>query len=66
MKAKEALMQRSAFPRPPNSFGPDFTLPSGIANIIIIKDMMGKALMSQSAIKAPRPDKINFQILRMI
>ena len=33
---------------------------------MVIKDIIQKALMSQSTSKAPGPDKINFRILRMI
>lgn len=38
----------------------------GTAHINISEELACYALMSQSAAKAPGPDKINFQILRMI
>ena len=39
---------------------------TGIANMEITEEKISYSLMSQSATKAPGPDKINFQILRMI
>lgn len=62
MKAKEALVRKSAFPKPPNNFGPDPITSPGMAHVTITGDMVFKAFMSQSAAKAPGPDKINLQI----
>ena len=66
MKEKEALVRRSAFPKPSQSHEPEPLFLPGIAYMSIIETKIGNALMSQSAIKAPGPDKINFQVLRMI
>lgn len=66
MKAKEALVRRSAFPKPPIGLEPEpFVLP-GVAHRGVTEEKIFHALMSQSATKAPGPDKINFRILRMI
>lgn len=66
MKAKEALVCRSAFPKPPISLGPEPLVLPRVAHIGVTEVKIAHALMSQSATKAPGPDKINFRILRMI
>ena len=66
MKAKEALICRSAPPKPPISLGPEPLVLPGVAHIGVTEVKIAHALMSQSATKAPGPDKINFRILRMI
>lgn len=66
MKANEALVRKSAFPKPPRSRRPGPKTEPGIAQLTVTKDIVSKALVSQSATKAPGPNKINFQILRMI
>lgn len=67
MIAKEALVRKSAFPKPPNSNPrPEPRILGGTAHINISEEIVCYALMSQSASKAPGPDKINFQILGMI
>lgn len=66
MKAKEALVRRSAFPKPPKSLRPEPVVLPGIAHKGVTEVKVANALMFQSATKAPGPDKINFQILRMI
>lgn len=66
MTAKEAFVCKSAFPKPPSDSRPDPRIESGIAHPTITKDIVSHALFSQSVTKAPGPNKINFQILRMI
>lgn len=66
MKAKEALVRKSAFPKLPSDFRPDQRIEPGIAHVTITEDIVCKALVNQSATKAPGPNKISFQILRMI
>ena len=66
MKAKEALVRKSAFPKPPTNSRPDPEIELGVAHLTITEDIVFHALFSQSATKAPGPNKINFQILRMI
>lgn len=61
MKAKEALVRKSAFPQPPSNLGPDPITSPGITHATITKDIVSEALVSQSATKAQGPDKINFQ-----
>ena len=66
MKAKEALVRKSAFPKPPiNLFEPS-VIPSGLAHTKITEEVVARTLMTQAANKAPGPDKINFKILQMI
>ncbi len=38
----------------------------GITNIKVIQESVSKVLVTQAAIKASGPDKINIQILQMI
>ncbi len=66
MKRKKALVCKSAFPKPPSSPGPEPWMITGVAHIEITEEKISYSLMSLSATKAPGPDKINFQILRMI
>ena len=66
MKAKEKLICRSAFPKSPLSLKPEPAIPFGIAHKMITGINVAHTLMSQSAIKAPGLDKINFQVLQMI
>ena len=66
MKEKEALVCKSAFPKPPRSIGPEPRIKAGIAHTDITEEKISHALTSQSAKKAPGPDKINFQIFCMI
>ena len=66
MKEKEALICKLAFPKPPRNIGPELCIRAGIAHTDITKEKISYALISQSTKKAPGPDKINFQILRMI
>ena len=66
MKAKEALVRRSAFPKPPpNLFKPPVIL-RGVAHTKMTEEIVAQALTIQAATKAPGPDKINFHILQMI
>lgn len=66
MKAKEALVCKSAFPKPPTSHSQEPTMRTGTAYFEIKEEKIAFALLSQSATKAPGPDKINFQIIRML
>ncbi len=66
MKAKEDLVRKSAFPKPPISLDQELVITPGIAHKSVTKIEVAHALMSQSATKAPGLDKINFQILHMI
>ena len=66
MKAKEALVRKSAFPKPPANFVEPPVISSGVAHTKINEEVIAQALMTQAATKAPGPDKINFQILQMI
>lgn len=66
MKTKEDLVRRSAFPKPSLSLDSEPTIVPGIAHKKVTKVKVAYALISQSAIKAPRPDKINFQIFHII
>ena len=66
MKAKEALVRKSAFPKPLiNLFEPP-VIPSGLAHTKITEEVVAQALMTQAINKAPEPDKINFKNLQMI
>lgn len=66
MNVKEALVRKSAFPKPLRSIRPEPKTEPGIAHLLVTEDIVSKALVSQSATKAPGPNKINFQILRII
>ena len=66
MKAKEDLVRKSAFPKSPSDHRPEPKIELGSTHTTITEDMISHALFSQSVTKAPGPDKINFQILRMI
>ena len=66
MKAKEALVRRSAFPKPPTNLVEPPVTSFGSAHTKISEEVVGQALMTQAATKASGPDKINFQILQMI
>ena len=65
MKAKEALVRRSAFPKPPpNLLEPPVT-PRASAHTKITEETVARALTTQAATKAPGPARINFQIRQM-
>ena len=66
MKAKEALVYQSAFPKPPISLETEPLISSGIAHKGITEEKIYLALVTQAIAKAPGPNKINFRILRMI
>ncbi len=76
MKAKEALVRRSAFSKPPPNLVEPPVTPCGLAHANITEETVAQALMTQAATKAPTPDKIktnknnkqkiNFLILEMI
>ena len=66
MKAKEASVRKSSFPKPPTNLVKRPVTSFGLAYTRISEEVIAQALMIQAATKAPRPDKINFQILQMI
>ncbi len=66
MRAKKALVWRSAFSKPPTNLFEPPVISFGSAHTKINEEVVGQALMTQAATKAPGPDKINFQILQMI
>ena len=66
MKAKEALIERSAFSKPPPNPIEPLVSPCGLLHTKVTEEVVTQVLMTQAATKAPDPDKINFQILRMI
>lgn len=68
IKAKEALICRSIFPKSFKSLKLEPVILLGIAHKreTEIKVKVADALIFQSATKAPGLDKINFQILHMI
>ena len=66
IKAKKALVRRLGFPKPPPNSDKSLVSPYRLLHIKVTEKVVAQALMIQSAPKAPSPDKINFQILRMI
>lgn len=66
MKAKETLVQKSVFLKPPTNFVEPLIIFFEVAHTKINKEVVAQILISQAAIKAPGLDKINFQILQMI
>lgn len=65
MKAKEALVRKSAFPNPLANLGPEPIIYPRIAHTRVTIESVRSALMTQAIFKAPGPNKINFQTLRM-
>ena len=63
MKAKEALVRKSAFSRPPPNFLETPAISLGLAHTKITEEIVGQALLTQEATKVSGPDKINFQVL---
>lgn len=66
MKAKEAMVWRSTFPKPPINLNQTPAIPSRLADTSIIKEMVTQALIIQLATKAPGLNKISFRVLQMI
>lgn len=66
MKAKEALVHKSAFSSPPKSDHNELVVMSEVTHQTIIKEIIYKVLMTQSTLKAPKLDKINSRILCMV
>ena len=66
MKDKKTLVRKAAFPSPPKNSLRKPRIPASTAYLRITKEQVYNALMAQSTKKAPGPDKINFEILRMI
>ena len=65
IKAKEALVRKTAFSLPPISLAKNLDIAPERVNINVIKKQVYYSLMAQFAIKVPGPDKINFKILWM-
>lgn len=66
IKDKKALVKRLTFSKPPTNLIKLPVISFGLAHIIVTKELVVQASMTQVATKAPNPDKINFQILYMI
>lgn len=66
MKAKEALVSKSAFPKPPANLREPPVICPATAHVKVIQEVVSQALMTHAATKAPGPDKINFRILQMV
>lgn len=66
MKAKEALVRKFAFPKSPVSGSVEPVVIPGIAHKKVTEKVIKKALMTQSTLKTPGPDKFNFRLLRMV
>ena len=66
MRAKEALVQRSAFSKPPTNLIKPPVTSFRSAYMKINEEVVDQALLTQAATKTSGPDKINFQILQII
>ena len=66
IKAKEALVRKSAFLKPPTNLVELPVISLGLAYTKIIEEVVAQALVTQAATKALGPNKINFQVLQMI
>lgn len=66
MKAKEVLVQKSAFPKPLANLKEFFIISLGIAYMKVTQKEVSLVLMVQSIRKAPGLNKINFGILQTI
>ena len=66
MKAKEALVRKSSFPKLLTNFIELLVISCGLAPTKIIEKVVAQALVTQAATKAPGLNKINFQVLQMI
>lgn len=66
IKAKDVLVQKSAFPKLLTSLILTPIIFLRLAHTKITEEMIAQVLMTQVAIKAFGPDKINFQIFYMI
>lgn len=66
IKEKEKLVCKTAFPSPPKSDQFEPVVIPGVSHQTVTKNLIYKALMTQSTSKAPGPDKMNFHILRMV
>ena len=60
MRAKEALIWISAFPKPLANLVEPLVTSFGSAHTKINEEVVGQALMTQAATKASGPDMINF------
>ncbi len=60
IKAEEALVRRSAFPKPPPNPVKPLVSSCRLLHTKVTEEVVAQALMTQAVIKAPGPDKINF------
>lgn len=66
IKAKEALIQRSALLKPLTNLIEPLVTSYGLANTKITEKVIAQTLTTQAVKKIPDRNKINFQILQMI
>ena len=66
IKAKKALVRKSAFLKLPTSRNIEPMIISRVAHKEVMEKVIEKALMTQSASKALGPDEFNLRILRMV
>ena len=60
IKAKEALVRKSAFPYPPPNLLEPLAIPFQLAHTKITEKTMAQALLSQAVTKVPGIDKIKY------
>ena len=66
MENKEAMVRAKAFPKPPQSAGPEVKPVLGITYLKIINDDVRKALFGQTVKKTLGPTKLNFRVIRLL
>ena len=66
MQAKKALVRAHAFPKAPLSQERDYKPRQGCAYLLVSQEMVARALLRQSVIKAPEPNMHNFQALQLM
>ena len=66
MKTKEAFVEKLEFPKSLTNLVKPLVISFGSAHTKINEEIVDQALMTQAATKASNPDKINFQILKII
>ena len=66
MKAKKALIRKSAFLSLSGSLLSEQVVTLEVAHQMVTEDMIHKALMTHPILKAPGPNKFNFRILRIV
>ena len=66
MQDKEALVRAHAFPKPPTTVEDEYRPMQGSAHLLVMEDMVARALLCQSVKKTPGPNLYSFRIFRMI